>query len=135
MEFLRGQPLLQLFTPRRFKLNEHLPFLHVQQHPPRRDRSCGMQPANQSSGALARQARQRMLREVTWHSDSYGLLYEDGIKRRRENSHAHLRYSYSECSGWGWIFMAIRMGVVINVVVSAISTIIVNSVGERIPRS
>src|SRR5450755_1751227 len=129
MEFLRGQPLLQLFTPRRFKLNEHLPFLHVQQHPPRRDRSCGMQPANQSSGALARQARQRMLREVAWHSDSYGLLYDDGIKTPAREFQAHDRDVYPASSGCAWIFIAIRMGVVMNVVVSAISTIIVNSGG------
>src|SRR5450631_2431217 len=135
MEFLRRQPPLQLFTPRRVELNQHLPFLHVQQHTPRRYGSCSVHPANQSSGALARQARERMLREVTWHLDSYEPLHEDGIKTLARESQAHDRDFYSDCSGCAWIFMAIRIGVVMNVVASAMSTIIVKSVGERMPRS
>src|ERR1700693_2525422 len=67
MKFLRCQPLLEIITPRRLKFDEHLPFLHVQKNPARRDRAGRVNPADQFSRSLAREAGKRVLRNITWH--------------------------------------------------------------------
>src|ERR1700723_1611178 len=70
MEFFRGEPLLQLFAAWGVELHQHFPFLHVDEHAARGDFLGGMHAARQLFGALAREAGQRVLREVTRHSGS-----------------------------------------------------------------
>jgi hypothetical protein len=67
MKFLRRQPLLEIITPRRVKFDEHLPFLHVQKNPARRDLAGRVNPADQFSRSLTREAGKRVLRNITWH--------------------------------------------------------------------
>src|SRR6202041_309861 len=52
------------------ELHQHFPFLHVDEHAARGDFLGGMHAARQLFGALAREAGQRVLREVTRHSGS-----------------------------------------------------------------
>src|ERR1700678_1969481 len=70
MEFFRGEPLLQLFAAWGVELHQHFPFLHVDEHAARGDFLGGMHAARQLFGALAREAGQCVLREVTRHSGS-----------------------------------------------------------------
>ena len=56
--------------PGRVEFHEHFSFLHVDQHAARGDFLGGVHAARQFFGALAREAGQRVLREVTRHSGS-----------------------------------------------------------------
>jgi len=70
MEFFRGEPLLHLLAPRGVKFHEHFSFLHVDEHAARGDFLGGVHAAREFFGALAGEAGQRVLREVTRHSGS-----------------------------------------------------------------
>src|SRR5271155_3427558 len=70
MEFFGGEPLLHFFPARGVEFHEHFSFLHVEEHAARCDFLGGVQAAGEFFGALAREAGQRVLREVTRHSGS-----------------------------------------------------------------
>jgi glutamine---fructose-6-phosphate transaminase (isomerizing) len=67
MEFFGAQPLLELFAAGRFEFDHHFSFLHVHQDAPCRHGFCGEQTSPEFFSALARQAGQRVLRDVTRH--------------------------------------------------------------------
>src|SRR6202167_2908071 len=70
VKFFRGQPFLHLRAVRGVKFHEHFSFLHVDEHAARGDFLGGVHAARQFLGALAREAGERVLREVTRHSGS-----------------------------------------------------------------
>ena len=70
MELFRGEPLFHLVAVRGVKFHEHFSFLHIDEHAARRDFLGGVHAARQFFGSLAREARERVLREVTRHSGS-----------------------------------------------------------------
>src|SRR5580658_10790029 len=84
MEFFRGEPLLQVFAAWGVELHEHFPFLHVDEHAACSDFLGGMHAARQLFGALAREAGQRVLREVTRHSGSCSVKMS-GHQNNRTN--------------------------------------------------
>ena len=77
MEFFRGEPLLQLFAARGVEFHEHFSFLHVDEHTARGDFFRGMHAARKFFGALAREAGESVLREVTRHSGSCSARMSD----------------------------------------------------------
>jgi glucosamine--fructose-6-phosphate aminotransferase (isomerizing) len=70
VEFFRGEPLLQLFAAGSVEFHEHFSFLHVDEHAARGDFLGGMHAAREFFSALAREAGESVLREVTRHSGS-----------------------------------------------------------------
>jgi glucosamine--fructose-6-phosphate aminotransferase (isomerizing) len=67
MEFLEDQPLLELFAAGRFEFHHHLSFLHIHQDAARRHSLRCEQSPREFFGALPRQTRQGVLRDVTRH--------------------------------------------------------------------
>src|SRR5580693_8575690 len=84
MKFFRGKPLLHLFAARGVKFHEHFSFLHVDEHAARSDFLGGMHAAREFFGALAREAGERVLREVTRHCGS-GSAKMSGHEINRTN--------------------------------------------------
>jgi glutamine---fructose-6-phosphate transaminase (isomerizing) len=70
VKFFRSQPLFHLFAARGVKFHEHFSFLHVDEHAARGDFLGGVHAARELFGALAREAGESVLREVTRHSGS-----------------------------------------------------------------
>src|ERR1700691_1495493 len=70
VKFFRGQPFLHLRAVRGVKFHEIFSFLHVDEDAARGDFLGGVHAARQFLGALAREAGERVLREVTRHSGS-----------------------------------------------------------------
>jgi glucosamine--fructose-6-phosphate aminotransferase (isomerizing) len=67
MEFLGGQPFFQFFARRRFEFHHHLTLLHVDEDTAPRHWFCAENSPREFFGALARQARKRVLRNVSRH--------------------------------------------------------------------
>src|SRR6202042_2545173 len=100
VEFFRGEPLLQLFAARGVEFHEHFSYLHVHEHPPRGDFLGGMHAARKFFGALAREAGERVLREVTRHSGSCSAKMSDhennrtNITRAEKNQMPEMRTAH-----------------------------------------
>jgi len=100
MEFFRGEPLLHLFAAGRVEFQEHFSFLQVDEHTARGDFLGGMHAAREFFGALAREAGECVLREVTRHSGScsakMGGHYNNGtnITRAEKNQMPEMRTAH-----------------------------------------
>jgi hypothetical protein len=67
MEFLEGKPFFEIFAAGGVEFDEHLAFLHIHKNAASRDLSGGVQALGEGLSALAREASERMLRDVAGH--------------------------------------------------------------------
>src|SRR5262249_21743633 len=67
VETLVAKPFLQGVPVLRLELDEHFSFNHVDLHAPRRHTFCRSQSSCELLRALARQASERVERDVPWH--------------------------------------------------------------------
>ena len=77
MEFFRGEPLLHFVAARGVEFHEHFSFLHVDEHAARGDFLSGVNATRKFFDALAREAGESVLREVTRHSGSCSARMSD----------------------------------------------------------
>src|ERR1700722_4561667 len=70
MKLLRREPLLQLLAVCSVELNEHFSFLHVHEDAPRFYVVRAVKTHRERFRSLPRQARQRVLRNVSRHRSS-----------------------------------------------------------------
>src|SRR5690349_24974829 len=70
MHAFRFEPSFQRLARPRSKLYKHFPFEHIDQHTFSASGPARLHPLREGFRSLPREASERMLRKVTWHSDS-----------------------------------------------------------------